>query len=129
MKTTREIAVRITNQVAIGCWRYQSEGWLIDAIDQALRQHEIEVRAEAWQPIETAPKDGTRVWLFGTALTFDDYERPNAMVIGMWLSDKWRVVASGQPREMEIKANYWQPLPDPPAIRRDSEAQEREIKC
>lgn len=32
---TREVAVAITNQIAIGCWWYQSEGWVIDAIDKA----------------------------------------------------------------------------------------------
>ena len=76
-----------------------------------------------WQPIETAPKDGTHVWLFGTALSFDGYERANAMVIGMWVSEKWRIVALGQPREMEIKAERWQLLPQPPCAWSKSRAQ------
>ena len=47
--STKEVAIRITNQVAIGCWRFQSEGWLIDAIDKALRQREKEARAAEQQ--------------------------------------------------------------------------------
>jgi len=35
-KSTREIAVDITKQVAVGCWQFQSEGWLINEIDKAL---------------------------------------------------------------------------------------------
>jgi len=47
-----------------------------------------------WQPIETAPTTGL-IWLFGTAHTWDGYERPNAKVIGYWSKDKWYVIALG----------------------------------
>jgi hypothetical protein len=42
---TRERAVQITNQVAVGCWQFQSEGWLINAIDSALQQAIADERA------------------------------------------------------------------------------------
>jgi hypothetical protein len=59
-KTTREIASSITRKVAVGCWQFQSEGWLIEMIDKALRDRdervagiiESEIRAAAEQLTE-----------------------------------------------------------------------------
>jgi hypothetical protein len=57
MSSTREVAVGIVNQVAIGCWQFQSEDWLIDAIDAALRQREQEVRAAITRAVSGRAKE------------------------------------------------------------------------
>jgi hypothetical protein len=67
-----------------------------------------------WHPIETAPKDRV-IWLFGTEITYDDYTRPNAMVIGCWSGRDWMVLALGIPRSETIEALLWHPLPELPS--------------
>jgi hypothetical protein len=39
-KSTREVAVEITKQVAVGCWQFQSPGHLTEMIDKALRDRD-----------------------------------------------------------------------------------------
>lgn len=34
---TREIAEKIVNQIAVGAWQFCSRGWVLEMIDQALR--------------------------------------------------------------------------------------------
>lgn len=77
--------------------------------------------APAWQPIETAPKDQTRVLLCG----------PESIDIGMWQEEQPDVVESGTLVEAGMDAGWfgsegmwpggeqpthWMPLPDPPAV-------------
>ena len=61
-----------------------------------------------WQPIETAPKDGTIILLYAVA----DPETGNwYMETGFWHEGKywyWPVNRSTQP-------TYWQSLPAPPS--------------
>lgn len=69
------------------------------------------VRAEsAWQPIETAPKDGTPVlvWL----------PKPSLMrqVHSAILKDNYRVVGHVFDHDLQAKPTYWKPLPAPPVI-------------
>lgn len=68
-----------------------------------------------WQPISTAPKKG-KIWLFGTAKTWDGYERSDAMVIGFWsdYSQNWAIWSMEQPREVSIEPERWFPLPHKP---------------
>jgi hypothetical protein len=61
----------------------------------------------AWQPIETAPKDGTRVRLLcpegEDTGSYDDYtEREWASIPGEWSTD----FGNGEP-------THWMPLPEP----------------
>jgi hypothetical protein len=60
-----------------------------------------------WQPIETAPKDGTNVLLF-----FRDWCRGGPLVTaGWWVdgADVWEILeGSGG------SADAWMPLPPPP---------------
>jgi len=55
-----------------------------------------------WQPIETAPKDGTRVLL--------------GFMGGTVLSGSWRHgwAADGS-LQNDLRPTHWQPLPNPPA--------------
>ena len=64
------------------------------------------LHASEWQPIETAPKDGTRImlWLSGPI------RRPKA-IFGRWCprySGFWMTDVGG------AKPTHWMPSPDPP---------------
>lgn len=74
-------------------------------------------REDGWQPIETAPKDGTRVLLW-----FEWHDLP---VVGDFRYGRWWSVHSlggnlaypnGMDWEEVMKPAYWRPLPAPPAI-------------
>ncbi len=57
----------------------------------------------AWQPIETAPKDGTPMWLSDGFF----------MRVGHWSEGRWAdyfLPASGR-RDILFLPTYWQPVP------------------
>jgi len=69
-----------------------------------------------WQPIETAPRDGTRVLLWtDTKADPEDSEYLRSTggedfalaQIGQWEVDEWDCLLVG-------KATHWMPLPEPP---------------
>lgn len=78
------------------------EEWLSYARTAAVEQ----VRASKWQPIKTAPKDGTRVILSSANIVVTGFWSPSSSV---WLCD-WSA-GNGDPKE---KPTHWQPLPEPP---------------
>ena len=56
-----------------------------------------------WQPIETAPKDGTHIILTGDDIVAEDY----------WM--KWRVDDTESWAHFQyVKPTHWMPLPTPP---------------
>ena len=67
-----------------------------------------------WQPIETAPKDGTSILIYtqdGFAVAH--WEDQPAFGWSDWVDDRDRM------RLSNVKLNYsthWSPLPEPPAI-------------
>lgn len=63
-----------------------------------------------WQPVETAPRDGTRVLLFGPF----DGDAP-ALYVGWWDDDEdcWR--ASRFDLLAWLDPTHWMPLPPQPA--------------
>jgi hypothetical protein len=73
-----------------------------------------------WQPIETAPKDETRILLFGyfkyADLTSSYYQYAH---IGFYEPDEthpefdW-VILKFEHGDCRLKATYWMPLPNPP---------------
>lgn len=65
----------------------------------------------AWQPIDTAPRDGTELLLWGPCRRFPDEGcyRADANV-GWWSAGSW---ITRTPREVCL-ATHWQPLPAPP---------------
>jgi hypothetical protein len=77
-------------------------------------------KAEEWQPIETAPKDGTAI------LAFNCRHMSHAPVVVVWRkisvleedSDPhWADAATRQGTALYYNGNYfshWQPLPEPP---------------
>lgn len=63
-----------------------------------------------WQPIETAPKDGTRILLWAGAwrhpfVGFADSVTPYMV---------WLDIPTPQADMIQVFAAYWQPLPAPP---------------
>ena len=73
-----------------------------------------EDKAQEWQPISTAPHDGTEVLLWWPYWR----KRP---VIGVWKQGEWQTEAklwdygTGSPEELEkAQPQAWQPLPIPP---------------
>ena len=61
-----------------------------------------------WQPIETAPKDGTRLLGFGN-WSHPENEAPVSFAAVMaWSAGRWTVSA------MAFRATHWMPLPAPP---------------
>lgn len=68
----------------------------------------------SWQPIETAPKDGTHVLVRGTQKTWTctriacRHERPSWSGPGVHVS--WLTV----PGDWQFTPTHWMPLPPPP---------------
>lgn len=92
------------------------EAALRAARDQLRAAEERATRAEkalaaAWQPILTAPKDGTRVLLW---VVRDDHEVAprEAARDGSFYAPDQAWVAHGD----YVTATHWQPLPAPPAL-------------
>ena len=67
----------------------------------------------SWQPIETAPKDGTKVWLF---IPSDEPQQ----VVGLfdtWGDHSWWAYADRVLQDITGEAGtptHWMPLPAPP---------------
>lgn len=84
-------------------------------------ERESERALVGWQPIETAPKDGKWVLLFGLLDVLEDrkqlycgLEHP-CLTAGYWdgIDGAWSPVG-GTWEGPWIKATHWQPLPSPP---------------
>jgi len=74
----------------------------------AREREEMELcKPEQWQPIETAPRDGT--WILGYETFLDDHHPCQRIVYwskdrGCWFDD-----------EYDFAPTHWMPLPDPPS--------------
>lgn len=67
-----------------------------------------------WQPIETAPKDGTYVLLW---LSGDGYHGPRNcnITVGVHTDSGWYYIADGAGGKTSDEPSHWMPLPDPPS--------------
>lgn len=63
----------------------------------------------SWQPIETAPKDGTEVLLFVKEYVTGDSQQ---QVVGWWRTHGW--VESYADEYGVCEVTHWMPLPEPP---------------
>ena len=91
-------------------WREQEAAF--NAVAAILDEHET---TEQWQPIETAPKDGTHVWAFWPAT----YTNDNAAQTETWFAP--RIVREGECWQSAFEEaaddnspTYWMPLPEAP---------------
>lgn len=95
---------------------------IIKAIEQAVLQSP-EVQARQWQPIETAPKDGTHIMLSdGTSVTVGHWlYQPGGTteyrdLDGRWIGQDDRDEFAGWIDWMGgITPTHWMPLPAPPS--------------
>lgn len=67
-----------------------------------------------WQPIETAPKDGTWVLVWGPPAEDSDDDGPAAVV--RWNGYFWEMDATDDRGEFSppFCETHWMPLPEPP---------------
>jgi hypothetical protein len=62
-----------------------------------------------WQPIETAPRDGTHI------LGYADGEMAAVYCLPTWYDDGWSLSVSGKPAsDSYFWPTHWMPLPKPP---------------
>lgn len=70
----------------------------------------------AWQPIETAPKDGT--WILGVRQYKQQSGKPDVWTIPtslLWHDGRWcQGCDCDWDFKQEVKPTHWMPLPQPP---------------
>jgi len=57
-----------------------------------------------WQPIETAPRDGSTYLVLRCAA-------PPHTCVGVYYNGKWKPIHA----ELKLRPTHWMPLPPPPA--------------
>lgn len=68
---------------------------------------------KSWQPIETAPKDGTPVLLLSPSFQPGDYGNIKGGLV--WVSGGWRNLGNGWRNDYgKEDPTYWMPLPEAP---------------
>jgi hypothetical protein len=72
-----------------------------------------------WQPIETAPKDGTPIMVYGKA-DFSNAPHMGVREWRQWTVDygRWgepNISAHDMDDWLDIQVTHWMPLPSPPA--------------
>lgn len=63
-----------------------------------------------WQPIETAPKDGSK--LLGWEPPDSIYTSPVLYAVCWWSGNGW--VRDGDDFDLVVEPTHWMPLPEPP---------------
>jgi hypothetical protein len=97
-----------------------------DAADEILAELPYMIAPLVWQPIETAPKDGSEIMLYGPCrwLSTSAQSKPKVCV-GSWASenghdddgivdDKAFMTSTENPYQDICNATHWMPLPAPP---------------
>ena len=100
-----------TVRMALEEWRNGLHPRDADEVFTALSA--LEAALPVWRPIETAPKDGTKI-LLGKIAGHPDH--PTALwwaTSGFW-SDKWGNWNDGIEPAGLASPTHWQPLPEPP---------------
>ena len=73
-------------------------------------------RPSGWQPIETAPKDGSPVVIGFDPTRDDDDGLPHGVDFMRWMDKAWR-----DPLTHRLRPTHWMPLPTPPEADRTQE--------
>lgn len=63
-----------------------------------------------WQPIETAPKDGTRILVFVPDGRSDE---PGQHLVS-WYCNTWVITTDERDWTFVLEPTHWMPLPEPP---------------
>lgn len=72
-----------------------------------------------WQPIETAPKDGTKVLIYGTQWLFDwqgDSDGPRIAVCSYDGEEGWDICHTTYYSTTCVNPTHWMPLPEFPKV-------------
>lgn len=72
-----------------------------------------------WKPIETAPKDGTKILIWGyfqnPMMTFLQWDELGAPEVSYFCNGKWNGPCAGAHDEYIVyQPTHWMPLPKPP---------------
>lgn len=87
--------------------------WRQDAID-AWNTRAARPDREGWQPIETAPKDGTFFLATGGGLGHEMEVTSYNDLIGVWDAGQWSLNDCDDELLGYSRPKFWQPLPQPP---------------
>ena len=75
-----------------------------------------------WQPIETAPKDGTKILAYNYYRKYAEWtgkdEYDYWIEIAYWDKDGWWINAFAPPGDKYF--THWMPLPTPPDVSRET---------
>ena len=83
--------------------------WLIMDIDKALATIDRLIAEQGWQPIETAPRDGTDIYATRVdAVVF----RPSIIYFEKFENRGWLCSQTHYP--VKSQPTHWMPLPQPP---------------
>jgi hypothetical protein len=69
--------------------------------------------ADNWQPIESAPKDGTRIDVFAEGRRWPDSYWSGGPKRGCWWAPNWDY--DGMDGPTCLAPTHWMPIPPPPA--------------
>lgn len=65
---------------------------------------------DEWEPIESAPKDGTFILTYDAGSSYPDDPEECIWLVN-WDVDRWRIMLDGQ----SASPTHWMPLPAPPS--------------
>lgn len=114
IRMTRDIDAETPSRVLLAINSQRNHALKHDA-NELLSEHKRIVLESPWQPIESAPKDGTEILVAGPT---PGHSRDGAYISvgmfddGLWWSSWW------EEREEEnalFPPTHWQPLPPPPS--------------
>jgi deoxycytidylate deaminase len=103
-----------------GFWLYHDDGWRRYEMDEfhrlsahARQQEAAQTREAQWQPIASAPKDGTVIIGYDQSRDDDD-GLPHGVDFMRWFDGTWI-----DPLTHSLKPSHWMPLPAPPSGARE----------
>ncbi len=119
MNDAKRVASNIVTGLCVKraqCFGFNENEWLETEIADAIATQ------PAWQPIETAPKDGTEVILFHPPENYQGIEYPARVTAGSWIEwdetpecDGGSIWMSLDGGFREDTPTHWLPLPKIPA--------------
>jgi len=68
----------------------------------------MKLSAKDWQPISSAPRDGTLI-LVTRRLGSQKFEKPETANVMAWRGDSWWQLVLGKWERALFEPNYWQP--------------------